>query len=57
MSNVANALAHKVKPMISIAPQASVLEALRLMADNNVGSVVAKTYVQMKSILDGIAEA
>lgn len=43
MSNVANALAHKVKPMISIAPQASVLEALRLMADNNVGSVVVKT--------------
>jgi len=29
--------------MISIAPQASVLEALRLMADNNVGSVVVKT--------------
>lgn len=42
MSNVAAALAHKVKPMVSIEPENTVLEALRLMADSNVGSVVVK---------------
>lgn len=42
MSNVANALANKKKPTISIEPDKTVLEALKLMADSNVGSVVVK---------------
>lgn len=42
MNNVATALSNKVKPTVSIHPENTVLEALQMMADKNVGSVVVK---------------
>lgn len=40
MKKVSDIIARKSKNIISIPPETSVLEALKLMADNNIGSVM-----------------
>ncbi len=40
MNKVASILARKGKPVVSISPSATVMDALKLMADKNIGSVV-----------------
>ena len=47
MSNIATVLARKGNSFVSVNPEQTVLEALQLMADRNVGAVVvndADTY-------------
>lgn len=42
MSKISDILARKGSKAISVAPETSVIDALRVMAENNIGSVVVK---------------
>lgn len=48
MKNVSEILAHKGRSIISVTPEAKVVEALKIMSDKNIGSVLVMegpTYV------------
>ena len=51
MKKVSDILARKAKNIISIAPDTSVLEALKLMADKNIGSVMILQGQQFLGIM------
>ena len=51
MHNVRDLIRHKGSRVFSVKPDASVLEALRLMADQNIGAVLVMTGEQVKGIL------
>ncbi|MBX6379056.1 MAG: CBS domain-containing protein [Thermoflavifilum aggregans] len=51
MINVANILSRKDRRLISVTPDTPVLEALRIMADENVGSVLVMENNTYKGLL------
>lgn len=51
MRSVAQILGRKGNNMISVPPHTSVLDALRIMADNNIGSVMVMQHNQLLGIM------
>jgi CBS domain-containing protein len=51
MHNARDLIRHKGSRVFSVKPDASVLEALRLMADTNIGAVMVMTGEQVAGIL------
>jgi CBS domain-containing protein len=51
MKKVADILSHKGSRITSVSPQTSVLDALRIMADQNIGSVLVLEDEQYKGIM------
>lgn len=51
MKKVADILLHKGKGIISVSPESTVLEALRIMADQNIGSVLVLKDHQYQGIM------
>ncbi|HEY4110224.1 CBS domain-containing protein [Puia sp.] len=51
MNRVADILAHKGARIVSVGPQTTVLEALRIMADQNMGSVMVLEGTQYLGIM------
>jgi len=51
MINVANILARKDRRLVSVKPDTPVLEALRIMAEENIGSVLVMEHNTYKGLL------
>ncbi|HTI07114.1 MAG TPA: CBS domain-containing protein [Puia sp.] len=51
MKKVADILSHKGSRITSVSPETTVLEALRIMADQNIGSVLVLEGQQYKGIM------
>lgn len=51
MKKVADILSHKGSHITSVSPETTVLEALRIMADQNIGSVLVLENEQYKGIV------
>ena len=51
MKKVADILSHKGSRITSVSPETTVLEALRIMADQNIGSVLVLEDQQYKGIM------
>ena len=51
MKKVADILSHKGSRITSVSPETTVLEALRIMADQNIGSVLVLEDEQYKGIM------
>src|SRR5258708_24940144 len=51
MKKVADILSHKGGRITSLSPETTVLEALRIMADQNIGSVLVLENLQYKGIM------
>ena len=51
MNRISHILSRKGKNAIHVSPDASVLDALKVMADNNIGSVVVMQNNQFKGIM------
>jgi len=51
MKKVADILSHKGSRITSVSPETTVLEALRIMADQNIGSVLVLENEQYKGIV------
>jgi predicted transcriptional regulator len=51
MINVANILARKERRLVSVQPDTPVLEALRIMAEENIGSVLVMEHNTYKGLL------
>lgn len=51
MKKVADILARKGKDVIAVAPQSTVIDALRLMADRNIGSVMVMEGGDYKGLM------
>ncbi len=51
MKKVADILARKNRQLISVVPSTTVLDALKIMADNNIGSILVTEDDQYKGLL------
>ncbi len=51
MKKVADILARKNRQLISVVPSTTVLDALKIMADNNIGSILVTEEDQYKGLL------
>ena len=51
MSTVSSVLSRKNAPVVAVSPDSSVVEALRIMADKNIGSVIVMQDSQYKGIM------